>query len=97
MAAIFLHSELLHTNELTPSDGTCVRDYLHIMDLANGHIVALDAMSKPDGIFSRCTSRDGQYRAFNLGRGKGLSVLEMIAAMTNATGYKYEYEMAGRR
>jgi UDP-glucose 4-epimerase len=78
-------------------DGTCVRDYLHIMDLANGHIVALDAMDKPNGIFSHCTSTDGRYRAFNLGRGKGMSVLEMVAAMARATGYKYEYEMAGRR
>jgi UDP-glucose 4-epimerase len=67
------------------------------MDLANGHIVALDAMDKPDGIFSKCTSSDGRYRAFNLGRGKGMSVLEMIAAMTKATGYKYEYEIVGRR
>lgn len=67
------------------------------MDLANGHIVALDAMDKPKGIFSQCTSTDGQYRAFNLGRGKGMSVLEMIAAMAKATGYKYAYEIVGRR
>jgi UDP-glucose 4-epimerase len=67
------------------------------MDLANGHIVALDAMDKRDGIFSHCTSTDGRYRAFNLGRGKGMSVLEMISAMAKATGYNYEYEMAGRR
>lgn len=67
------------------------------MDLANGHIVSLDAMDKPNGIFSKSTSKDGQYRAFNLGRGKGMSVIEMIEAMKKATGFKYEYEIVGRR
>ena len=74
-----------------------MRDYLHIMDLANGHILALDAIDKPEGIFSKCTEKDGLYRAFNLGRGKGLSVLDMINAMAKASGFKYEYEIVGRR
>ncbi|NXD32647.1 GALE epimerase, partial [Spelaeornis formosus] len=84
-------------NDFPTPDGTCVRDYLHIMDLAHGHILALDALDKPDGIFASLTKKDGLYRAFNLGRGKGMSVLEMIAAMAKATGFKYEYEIVGRR
>jgi UDP-glucose 4-epimerase len=67
------------------------------MDLANGHILALDAMDKPDGVFSKCTAHDGNFRAFNLGKGKGMSVLDMINAMAKATGFKYEYEIVGRR
>jgi UDP-glucose 4-epimerase len=67
------------------------------MDLANGHILALDAIDKPDGIFSECTAESGLYRAFNLGRGKGMSVLDMINAMSKASGFKYEYEIVGRR
>ncbi|KAL1409739.1 UDP-glucose-4-epimerase [Vanrija albida] len=82
-------------------DGTCVRDYLHIMDLAEGHLLALDAIAVPESqpnIFSNNDPRaDGFYRAFNLGRGKGQSVLMMIEAMRKATGYNYQYEIVGRR
>ncbi|KAK8850370.1 UDP-glucose 4-epimerase GalE [Kwoniella newhampshirensis] len=81
-------------------DGTCVRDYLHIMDLAGGHVLALDALAVPSSeqnIFSKCDAKDGQYRAFNLGRGKGMSVLNMIEAMKKASGFDYQYEIVGRR
>lgn len=83
-------------------DGTCVRDYLHIMDLAQGHVLALDAMavptSDPSSIYSSCDpKKDGLYRNFNLGRGKGQSVLTMIEAMRKATGFEYKYEVVGRR
>lgn len=82
-------------------DGTCVRDYLHIMDLAGGHVLALDAMTVPSSetnIYSNCDPvKDGNYRAFNLGRGKGMSVLTMIEAMRKATGFEYKYEIVGRR
>ncbi len=67
------------------------------MDLAHGHILSLDALDKPNGIFSSSTKAEGLYRAFNLGRGKGMSVLDMINAMSKATGYKYKYEIVGRR
>jgi UDP-glucose 4-epimerase len=82
-------------------DGTCVRDYLHIMDLAQGHVLALDAIAVPadqPNIFEKCDPRaDGYFRAFNLGRGKGQSVLTMIEAMRKATGFDYKYEIVGRR
>lgn len=88
--------------ELMISDGTCVRDYLHIMDLAKGHVLALDALARPlsdsDGIFSKLdVAKTGYCRAFNLGKGKGMSVLNMIEAMKKASGYDFKYEIVGRR
>ena len=78
-----------------------MRDYLHIMDLANGHVKALDALAKPlreETIFSHVNlASDGYYRAFNLGKGKGMSVLNMIEAMKKATGYDYQYQIVERR
>lgn len=73
------------------------------MDLAEGHINALDALlasHSPAGksIFSSLdVAKGGRFRAFNLGRGKGLSVLDMISAMKGATGFDYNYEIVGRR
>lgn len=65
------------------------------MDLANGHVLSLDAIAKGE-IFRDC-AETGNYRAFNLGTGKGQSVLNMIAAMKNASGFEYKYEIVGRR
>ncbi len=83
------------------SDGCCVRDYLHVCDLADGHTLSLDALIKSQsepGIFGSVDpQKDGYFRAFNLGRGKRMSVLEMIEAMKEATGYDYKYEIVGRR
>lgn len=71
------------------------------MDLAKGHVLSLDALSKTDGqngIFSSIdTSKSGYFRAFNLGKGKGMSVLDMIGAMKKASGYDFQYEIVGRR
>jgi UDP-glucose 4-epimerase len=66
------------------------------MDLAKGHVLALDAIASKS-IFASCTSAEGMYRAFNLGKGKGMSVLNMIAAMKKASGFEYKYEIVGRR
>ena len=80
-----------------------MRDYLHVMDLAKGHVLSLDALissvSEPSaGIFSSVdVKKDGYYRAFNLGKGKGMSVLNMIKAMKTASGFQYNYEIVGRR
>ncbi|WWC98790.1 UDP-glucose 4-epimerase GalE [Kwoniella sp. B9012] len=91
--------KIFGTDFPTP-DGTCVRDYLHIMDLAHGHVLALDALAVPTtqkNIFSNCDAENGSFRSFNLGKGKGMSVLNMIEAMRKATGYDYQYEIVGRR
>ena len=69
-------------------DGTCIRDYIHVVDLADGHVAALDAL-------------DGQLRgtctAVNLGTGTGSSVLEVIAAAEVAVGEPIAYEIVDRR
>ncbi|WWC92073.1 UDP-glucose 4-epimerase GalE [Kwoniella dendrophila CBS 6074] len=91
--------KIFGTDFPTP-DGTCVRDYLHIMDLAYGHVLSLNALAVPPtqkNIFSNCDAETGSFRAFNLGKGKGMSVLNMIDAMRKATGYDYKYEIVGRR
>ena len=77
------------------------------MDLAKGHVLSLDALAKSQSqsptdsenhIFASIdTSKSGYYRAFNLGKGKGMSVLDMIGAMKKASGYDFQYEIAGRR
>jgi UDP-glucose 4-epimerase len=67
-------------------DGTAVRDYLHVVDLADAHLKALKTLNNGDTGFT-C----------NLGTGKGSSVLEVIAAFEKATGKKIPYEIVGRR
>ncbi|CAN8001203.1 unnamed protein product [Ixodes hexagonus] len=69
-------------------DGTGVRDYVHVVDLAKGHVVTLDKVVA--GSLSGC-------RAFNLGTGQGYSVLEVIAAFEQASGTKVPYKVVGRR
>lgn len=67
-------------------DGTGVRDYIHVMDLAEGHVAALDYLD-----------RDGGFVSFNLGTGKGASVLEMIRAFESASGRRVRYRIVDRR
>jgi len=67
-------------------DGTGVRDYIHVMDLAEGHLKAIEAV----GGISGC-------EAVNLGTGTGYSVLEMVHAVEAATGRPLPYEIVGRR
>ncbi|TRM64821.1 hypothetical protein BD626DRAFT_429242 [Schizophyllum amplum] len=76
-------------------DGTCVRDYLHVVDLAGGHRLALDALSNDSKIFPPGTS--SFYKVYNLGRGQGVSVLQMVEAMRKATGCDYKTEIVGPR
>jgi UDP-glucose 4-epimerase len=67
-------------------DGTGVRDYIHVVDLALGHLKALDRLTANPGVVT-----------YNLGTGCGYSVLEMIAAFENASGRQIPYEIAARR
>lgn len=64
-------------NDYNTPDGTGVRDYIHIMDLASGHVAALKKLQ---------TTKDLQYKVYNLGLGRGISVLELIREFENATG-----------
>lgn len=67
-------------------DGTGIRDYIHVEDLADGHLKALDYIQKHTGA-----------SAFNLGTGKGYSVLEVVKAFEKASGQKVPYVIAARR
>ena len=71
-------------NDYDTLDGTCVRDYIHVVDLAKGHVAAINKMKPGVSIY-------------NLGSGKGTSVLEMIAAFENASGRKLPHKMVDRR
>ena len=71
-------------------DGTCIRDYLHVMDLAEAHVAALQwCLDQPDD--------HSVIRPFNLGTGKGASVLEVIQGFERATGQRVPYTMGDRR
>ncbi|MBK5252246.1 MAG: UDP-glucose 4-epimerase GalE [Peptostreptococcaceae bacterium] len=67
-------------------DGTGVRDYIHVEDLASGHVKALERLRNAEGIHT-----------YNLGTGKGYSVLDVVRAFENATGIKIRHEIAERR
>ncbi len=67
-------------------DGTGVRDYIHVVDLARGHLAALDYLSRHAGVHT-----------WNLGTGRGRSVLEMVAAFEAATGTRVPYRIVARR
>lgn len=67
-------------------DGTCVRDYVHVNDLASAHLKAVEFMAGHEGA-----------HVFNLGNGKGFSVREIIAAAERVTGRAVSYDMAARR
>ncbi|KAH9923139.1 UDP-glucose 4-epimerase [Epithele typhae] len=83
-------------NDYPTPDGTCVRDYLHILDLAKGHLLALDALVPESKAFDDCPA-DARYKAYNLGRGRGMSVMQILEAMRKCTGFDYKYEIVGRR
>lgn len=73
-----------------------MRDYLHVLDLAAGHLLALDALSPESHVLDNCPD-EARYKAYNLGKGNGMSVLQMVEAMRKATGFDYKYEIIGRR
>ncbi len=73
-------------NDYPTPDGTGVRDYIHVVDLARGHVAALQKLEKDGGLF-----------VCNLGTGKGYSVLEVIAAYAKACGRELPYEICPRR
>ncbi|KAH9980603.1 THO complex subunit 1 transcription elongation factor-domain-containing protein [Russula compacta] len=77
-------------------DGTCVRDYLHVLDLAAGHLLALDALAPGSTVFDNCPT-PARFKVYNLGRGQGFSVLQILEAMRAATGFDYRYNIIGRR
>jgi UDP-glucose 4-epimerase len=76
----------VYGNDYPTADGTGVRDYIHVVDLARGHLAALDALRRGPGVLT-----------VNLGTGRGYSVLEMVQAFTAACGKPVPYRIVGRR
>jgi UDP-glucose 4-epimerase len=74
-------------NDYNTPDGSCIRDYIYVVDLAKAHVKAVERMFK-DGV---------RWDVFNIGTGKGLSVLELINAFEKVTGVKLNYKIAPRR
>ncbi|MGM2835617.1 GDP-mannose 4,6-dehydratase, partial [Bacillus cereus group sp. Bce025] len=73
-------------NDYPTKDGTGVRDYIHVVDLANGHVKALEKVLSTTGL-----------DAYNLGTGMGYSVLEMVEAFEKVSGKKVPYKITERR
>ena len=70
-------------------DGTCIRDYIHVVDLAKAHVVALERLLEG--------KNNTNYEVFNLGTGKGSSVLEAIQSFDKVSGKTLKYQIVGRR
>ena len=70
-------------------DGTCIRDYIHVVDLAKAHVAALQRLLKD--------KNETNYEVFNLGTGKGSSVLEVIQSFERVSGEKLNYKIVDRR
>lgn len=82
------HVTVFGSDYPTP-DGTCIRDYIHVVDLARAHVLALDWIKRQP--------EPGFNEAFNLGTGKGTSVLEAIRAFEQGTGEQLAYVLGPRR
>lgn len=78
-------------NDYDTKDGTGVRDYIHVVDLANGHVCAIKKIEEMNG------KADSGVKIYNLGTGNGYSVLEVIAAVSKAVGKDIPYEFKERR
>jgi len=86
VAAGKLPELLIFGNDYPTPDGTGVRDYIHVVDLAEGHLAALNALSSRKGI-----------NVWNLGTGEGYSVFQLIKAFEIASGREVPYRIVGRR
>ncbi|KAA0014612.1 UDP-glucose 4-epimerase GalE [Billgrantia pellis] len=74
----------IYGNNYPTKDGTCIRDYIHVMDLASGHVLSLKAL------------RNG-VNTYNLGTGEGISVLQLVKTFENITGQSVPYRFGPRR
>lgn len=76
-------------NDYDTVDGTCVRDYIHVVDVANAHILAMERLL--------AGQTEGAVEVFNLGTGTGSSVLQVLNTFTEATGIELEWDFTDRR
>ena len=83
-----LNNLTIFGNDYDTPDGTCIRDYIHVMDLANGHSMAVDKLIQ---------SKNKVFIILNLGTGKGYSVLDIIKTMSNVVGKEIPYTFGPKR
>ena len=76
-------------NDYNTPDGTCIRDYINVVDLAKAHVVAIARILEK--------KQKTKVEVFNIGTGRGLSVLELVQAFEKSTGVKLNYQIAPRR
>lgn len=76
-------------NDYPTRDGTCIRDYIHVCDIAEAHVKAMDFLINDNA--------EKRFDLFNLGSGEGVTVLEAIHAFEKVSGKKINFELAGRR
>ncbi|NBJ07039.1 UDP-glucose 4-epimerase GalE [Duncaniella freteri] len=88
--AIGIRSELsVFGDDYNTPDGSCIRDYINVVDLAKAHVIAVERMLTDKS--------DAKIETFNLGTGNGVSVLELINTFEEATGVKVPHRIVGRR
>ena len=88
--AIGLRESLsVYGDDYPTPDGTCIRDYIHVVDLAEAHLAALEYILQG--------KIQGNYEVFNVGTGKGSSVLEVTKAFEKVSGQALPYKIVGRR
>ena len=80
---------LVFGNDYNTADGSCIRDYIHVVDIAKAHVVAIERL-----IHSNTKSN---YEVFNLGTGQGFSVLETLKTFEKVAAQKLNYEITSRR
>ena len=79
----------VYGNDYNTPDGSCIRDYIYVVDLAKAHVKAVERMLTGKA--------EEQVEVFNLGTGRGLSVMEILNTFMQVTGVKVPYEIVGRR
>ena len=79
----------VYGNDYNTPDGSCIRDYIYVVDLAKAHVKAVERMLTGKA--------EEQVEVFNLGTGRGLSVMEIVNTFMQVTGVKVPYEIVGRR
>ncbi|MBL7931578.1 MAG: UDP-glucose 4-epimerase GalE [Bacteroidia bacterium] len=87
--AVGKNSLVVFGNDYPTRDGSCIRDYIHVSDIADAHVKALQNLIQKKGL--------EQCQLFNLGTGNGVSVLEAIASFEKVSGTKLKYTIGGRR
>lgn len=88
-AAGLRSSLTVYGNDYDTADGTCIRDYIHVVDLAKAHVKALELLDKQ--------AEENFYDVFNVGTGQGNTVLELINTFEEVTGVKLNYSIGPRR